>query len=221
MSDLIGRAKELVARADVAIAAAPKTKIGIAAAPRRHPAVTGNIVTAIDATSSRSKEWAAKKRLQDQVIKLIPEHYNVGLAVYHNDVDTFVFANRRKLRALAADIDCTGVMECLPAVLARVVNIRNMAAVINITDDSAACDEGVCQYVETLRERGTRVFILLDFSDGGPPVYMPGIFAWIAARTNGAVLPFHPASLPKLLRYLNGSTASVSQWFARGGSLSL
>jgi hypothetical protein len=221
MSDLIGRAKGLLARADVAIAAAPKTKISIAAAPPRQPALTGsNLVAAIDATSSRSKGWAAKKRLQDQVIKLIPEHYNVALAVYHNDLDTFVFGNRRKLRALAADIYCTGVMECLPAVLARAVNIRNMAAVINITDESSACDEEVCQYVETLRERGTRVFILLDFSDGGPPVYIPGIFAWVAARTNGAVLPFHPAALPKLFRYLNGSTASVSQWFTRG-SLSL
>jgi len=193
----------LIARARAAIAT-PKTNLLVSAPPPRQ---SGKLVVAIDATSSRTGYWDAAKALHDLVLQMLPERCEVALAVYHNSVDTFTpfVSNRRKLRDLAAAINCDGLMECLPEVLARAVNIRDVAAVINITDMSAACAPVACRYAEALRSRGTRVFILLDPPSACVAVNSLDIFARIARRTGGAVLPFHASSLPNLLRYLNAS----------------
>jgi hypothetical protein len=38
-----------------------------------------------------------------------------------------------------------------------------------------------------------------------PRGFIPPVYAEVTARTGGLVLPFEDASVPKLLRYLNGS----------------
>jgi hypothetical protein len=171
--------------------------------PPRQPALTGKVVVAIDATSSRLIEWNKTKARQDGVFKLVPQQYEIALAVYHNDVDTFTpfTSDRRKLRTLAAGIDCNGGIECLHEVLARVVKIKDVAAVVNITDTSAYCDTVAREYAETLRARGTQVFCLLDWPNND--CIAQDIFVEIAARTGGAVLPFTLWSLPKLRRHLD------------------
>jgi len=174
-------------------------------------------VVSIDATTSRLGCWDAAKALQDRFLEALPGQYEIALAVYHNDVDTFTpfMSNRRKLRRIAAGIDCNGVRECLPEVLACVATIKDVAAVINITDASAECERVACEHAETLRAHGTQVFVLLDSSYGGVAGYtpaIPAIFEWIAAHTGGAVLPFDASALPKLLRYLNGSNIGACRY---------
>jgi hypothetical protein len=197
---LLARAREAAeTRRQTPAVAPPKITIAREATVNR----AARLVVAIDATFSRHYNWTAAKALHDRILELLPRQYEVALAVYHDDVDTFTpfTSNRRKLRALAAQIDCTGAHECLPEVLARVVEIEDTLAVINITDESASCDPVACEYAETLSAHGTRVFILLD-SDA---INAPAIFASIASRTGGAVLPFDESGLRMLLRYLNGS----------------
>ena len=125
---------ELLARAQVAIAAAPKPEILVAAAPPRRAAGRGKLVVAIDATGSRITKWDDAKTLQDRVLKWLPGE--VALAVYGNDLHTFTpfTSNRRKLRALAADICCEGGTTRLLEILTRVVEINDASAVIYITD---------------------------------------------------------------------------------------
>jgi hypothetical protein len=198
---LLARAREAAAetRPQTRVAAPPKMPIAREATVNR----AARLVVAIDATASRSNNWdAAKKALHDRILELVPRQYEIALAVYHNDVDTSTpfTSNRRRLRALAAKIDCTGLHERLPEVLARVVGIKDTAAVINITDVSASCDPVAGDYAATLGARGTRVFTLLEPDVANPPA----IFTSIASRTGGAVLPFDELGLQMLLRHRNG-----------------
>lgn len=197
----------LLGLAQVTVGSAPKTEVLVSPAPPRQLALTGKLVVSIDATSSRSDEWGDAKALHDRTLTVLPRQCGIALAVYHCALDTFTpfMWNRRGLRSLAAGIDCTGWKECVPEVLAHVVKIRDdVAAVINITDASADCGPVAREYAETLRARRTRIFVMLDASYGGT-ANAPAIFASIAARTGGAVLPFSSSGLQTLLQHLNGS----------------
>ena len=76
---------------------------------------------------------------------------------------------------------------------------------INITDLTAQCDMTAYNFADRLRKRGTRVSILTD------PLVEPQfynrpthkLFAWIAAHTGGALLPFEAHTLPALLDHFN------------------
>ena len=113
---------------------APKMKIRVAAPP---PPRARLVVVAIDGSSSRSDQWPEKKALHDAVLTTIPGHFEVALAVYRNDLDTFTsfMSDRRKLRTIAAHVDANGCSEFLPDVLARVVKITAAVDVIHITDE--------------------------------------------------------------------------------------
>jgi hypothetical protein len=206
---------DLIARARAALSAPPKTRILAAAPPPPRVLVSNNtryrrkLVVAIDATASRYRGWTAARAMHDRILKSLPERFEVALAVYHNDLDTFTpfMSNRHGLRARASRLDCDGMRECLPEVLARVAKINDAVDVINISDASAECRPVAREYAETMRARGGRLFLLLDPSDGMSPGYTPPIYAEMAARTGGAVLPFHASRLSELLRFLDQSIA--------------
>jgi hypothetical protein len=64
---------QLLARAQAAIAVAPEPKILVAAAPPQPAAIAAKLVVSIDATGSRSVDFPAARKLQDRLIKLLPQ----------------------------------------------------------------------------------------------------------------------------------------------------
>jgi hypothetical protein len=204
---------QLLARAQAAIAVAPEPKILVAATPPQPAPTADKLVVSIDATGSRSVDFPAARKLQDRLIKLLPQRYDIALAAYGEDLHTFTpfTLNRRKLRTLAADIRCKSGATRLLEILARVIDVEDVSAVIYITDGFEECRLAACEYAETLRARGTRIFVLLD-ADYDGVVRTPAIFAWIAARTGGAVIPFDATGLRTLLRYLNGSIVGAYRY---------
>ena len=167
------------------------------------------VVVAIDATTSRYWYWETARFLQDCLLAQLPASA-IALAVYAHGLDTFTpfIAERNWLRARAARIRCDGGRECLPDVLRHTAKLRNVDIVVNVSDGSAACDVTACQYADRLRAQGTRVIILSDpvaKCDYGQPAQK--IYAWIAARTGGALLPFDAPSLTALLHHVNHGIA--------------
>jgi hypothetical protein len=204
---------ELLARAHAALAVSPATGMRIAAAPPRQSVRPGKLLVAIDATASRLMGgWEATKALQDRVLKLLPAQFEVALAAYGGDLHTLTpfTSNRRKLRALAARIECEGGTTRLLEILARLG--EGVGAVIYITDTFEECRETAVEHAVALRARGTRLFVLFDSGDGKPAVDTHVILASMATHTGGAALPFSASGLRELLRYLNGSIVGAYRY---------
>jgi hypothetical protein len=200
---------ELLERAQ-AVIEAPAKQIFVAA-PLPEPAPPVKLIVSIDGTTSRWTGWEEKRALHVRMIEMLPEQYEIALAAYHNDVDTFTpfMRDRRRLRRLAASIECRGGHECLPEVLARIVKIRGVTASVNVTDASAFCAPVAADHAEKLRKCGVPVFILLDPSVWSTWPDTFALFTRIAERTGGAVLPFDASGLQDLLRRLNTSTVKA------------
>ena len=161
------------------------------------------LVFAVDATASRSAAWEAAKELTDALFQALPGTLDVALAVHGgNKVHTFTqyVSDAHKLRDLAASIKCKAGETRLLDILDRVTWETPKAQVVvyigDCFEESARKAQGLA---DKLKAQGTRVIILQDGHDGKAA----DVFASIAARSGGAVLPFDLTSLKRLRELLS------------------
>lgn len=181
--------------------------------PQHAPA---RLVVSIDATSSRLAYWPRAVELHDCLLEFLPQQFAVALAVYRNGLDTFTpfFTDRARLRARAARIKCDGMVECVPEVLAHASKLPDVAAVINVTDLTAACEpRKAFKFTERLCRRGTAVSFLVDPVPDGATASdeTRETFEWIARTTGGEFLSFEASALPWLFDHLNAMTTRCTR----------
>jgi hypothetical protein len=152
------------------------------------------LLFAVDGTHSRAVAWAAAKRLTDSLFKALPGSLDVALAVHGGGrLHTFTHftADPGELRDLASGVTCQLGSTRLLDILKRVLKIRGVSTVLYI-GDAFEEDEGEARRIAAaLGKRRTRVIILHD----GPPL---DVFAVIAERSGGALLPFDASAIDAL-----------------------
>ena len=152
------------------------------------------LVLAVDATASREPAWEAAKRVTDTLFTTLPGELDVALAVHGGShVHTFTpfTTDAATLRDRAASVYCRSGQTRLLDILARVQEQGGVKVVVYIGDvyeESLA--EGLA-LADALRLRGTKLVVLHDTTTGGRE--HAEIFAQLAERTGGCVLPFHTA----------------------------
>ena len=173
-------------------------------APARIVRPRGKLVFGVDATGSRSVEWDAARRLTDTLFKALPGELDVALAVHGGGkLHTFTpfLSDAGSLRKIAAAIKCrvggTRLLDILGAVP------QGVGVVVYIGDSFEESRADAMRLADALKAQGTRVIILFDGGDGdNEGVFRDrstgDVFAEIAARTDGAVLPFDIPALGKL-----------------------
>jgi hypothetical protein len=175
-----------------------------AVAPARTiPVRAAKLVFAVDATGSRAVEWDAARRLTDVLFKALPGELDIALAVHGGGkLHTFTefLSDGGKLRKIAARIQCLGGATRLLDILAHTLKIGGVGTVLYIGDSFEESAIKAVQLADALKEQGTRVIILFDRrgSEGFRDESTEDVFAAIAERTGGAVLPFDISALGKL-----------------------
>jgi hypothetical protein len=157
------------------------------------------VVFAFDATASREPAWSMAVPLTDALLAALPGKVDVALAVHGgSELHTFTpfTSNGNKLRDQAATVRCRAGHTRLLDILARTLETEGVSVVIYIGDVFEESNRRGRKLADALKAHGTRLIILHD--NGSPDIYGVGIFADMAARTGGAVLPFDASALPKL-----------------------
>src|SRR5271168_3731227 len=170
---------------------------------RAIPVRAAKLVFAVDATGSRAVEWDAARRLTDVLFKALPGELDIALAVHGGgEVHTFTefLSDAAKLRKIAARICCKTGGTRLLDILAQVLQTEGVGVVVYIGDSFEESAIKAVQLADALKEQGTRVIILFDRrgSEGFGDESTEDVFAAIAGRTGGAVLPFDISALGKL-----------------------
>jgi hypothetical protein len=174
-------------------------------APPPKPAPRSKVVFAFDGTASRQPAWETAVPLTDSLLGALPDQLDVALAVFGgNKVHTFTsFTSQAgKLRDRAARVRCMAGATCMLEILDRVLKIRDVSTVVYIGDTFEESERHGRKYADALKAHGTRLIILHDYWPGTFSNER-GIFAEMAARSGGTVLPFEAASLPKLKELLS------------------
>jgi len=178
-------------------------------APARVVRPRGKLVFGFDATGSRSVEWDAARRLQDVLFKAVPGELDVALAVHGGGrLHTFTpfLSDAGKLRKIAAGIRCQTGGTRLLDILAQVP--EGVGVVLYIGDSFEESPIEAARLADALKAQGTRVIILFDRHDFSQRT-TEDVFAEIAERTGGAVLPFDISAL-KHLRDLLAAVAVLA-----------
>jgi hypothetical protein len=161
------------------------------------------LVLAVDATASREPAWTAAKQLTDSVFTALPGELEMALAVHGGSrVHTFTgfVTNADALRSIAAQVRCKAGQTRLIDILHRVLRIERVRVVVYIGDVFEESKSMARRLAKALGQKGTRVIIL---HDGSPyDSEHREVFEDIAARTEGAVLPFDASALDKLAELL-------------------
>ena len=176
--------------------------------PDAVPAARKRLVFAFDATASRSDAWDAAKGLTDTLLGTLPGQLDVALAVHGGEkLHTFTgfTANAGKLRDKAAGVQCRAGFTKLLDILRRVDSLGNVDVVLYIGDAFEESEAKAAKLADRLGQGGTRVVILQDGDDDDAR----GVFAGIAERTGGALLPFNISSL-KRVRELTEAVAVLA-----------
>jgi hypothetical protein len=165
------------------------------------------LVFAVDATESRSTAWEVSRELTDDLINALPGQLHVALAVFGgNTVHTFTpfLSNAHELRKIAAGINCMGGRTMLNPILRRALEEDGVNVVTYIGDSFEESAPEAYALADALKDRGTRVIVLYDrvIDQPGFTDSAAGVFAAIAAKTGGAVLPFDISSVAKLKKLL-------------------
>jgi von Willebrand factor type A domain len=184
------------------------TKAGAGPAVARPAAVAkfeprARLVFAVDATASRSAAWETAKGLTDTLIGALPGQLEVSLAVHGGDrVHTFTefSTSARKLRKVAAAVRCKVGATRLLEILARVLGSEGVRVVVYIGDTFEECETEARVTADMLGARGIRIIILHDTS--GRHYSGGDVFADMARRTGGAVIPFDPSAVRRLRELL-------------------
>jgi hypothetical protein len=161
------------------------------------PPLMGRMVLAVDATGSRQPTWEAAKQLTNTLFHAVPDVLQVALAVHGGGkVHTFTdfLPNARALRKMAAGVECrAGGTQLLP-ILRRVAGIEGVGVVLYIGDAFEESASKAIQLADQLRANGTRLIVLFEGSD----LHAHSVYADLAARTEGALLPFDLSALGRL-----------------------
>jgi hypothetical protein len=179
----------------------PASRVPVPAAPAApvKPVPRPRLVFAVDATSSRAAAWEAAKKLTDALFAALPGELEVALAVHGGSrVHTFTpfLPDAGALRPLAARVRCQAGYTKLLDILGRVLELEDVGVVVYVGDVFEESEKQARKTADALAKRGTRVIILHD--TGGQDLDEGHIFADIATRTGGAVLPFNSSALEPL-----------------------
>lgn len=173
------------------------------------PVVRARLLFAFDATASREWAWEGSKKVTDALFEVLPGKLDVALAVHGGSrVHTYTryFTEAGRLRDRAARIRCETGETRLLDILARVTQETPAAeVVVYIGDAFEESKPKASRLADRLKAQGTRVIILQDGCDGETA----DVFANIAARSGGALLPFDLSSLERL-RELLGAVAVLA-----------
>jgi hypothetical protein len=185
------------------LAIAPKRDrddlIAAAVAAARRP----RLVLAVDATGSREPAWETAKQVTDTLFLALPGQLDVALAVHGGSLmHTFTefVADPAILRDRAASVRCRGGQTRLLDILDRVRAEEGVKVVVYIGDVFEESLHAGLAAADALKLRGTRLIVLHDTATGGQE--HADVFAQLAGRTGGCVLPFDAAAIDRLREML-------------------
>jgi hypothetical protein len=173
-------------------------------APPPKPAQRSKLVLGFDATASREHAWQTATVLTDAILASMPDQLDLALAVHGGETYSIspFSSNANELRDRAAGIRCRAGETRLLPILARVLKITGVSTIVYIGDTLEESERQARRYADALKAQGTRLIILHDYFPGTFS-NEKGIFAEMAARSGGTILPFETSSLPKLKNLLS------------------
>jgi hypothetical protein len=149
-----------------------------------------------DATASRAGSWSRATKLTDTLLTALPDRLAVALAVHGGGrlhTLTRYTTSPAKLRDKAAGVCCEAGGTRLLDILAHSAALQ-ADLVLYIGDSFEESGSKAGELADQLQRCGTRVIILQEGNDE----YARSIFAEIADRTGGAVLPFDVSSFDRV-----------------------
>lgn len=161
--------------------------------------VTGErkrLLIGFDATASRAATWAQAARLTKTLIDTLPGQLEVALAAHGGSrlhTVTQYTTDAAWLRTRAARISCEAGYTRMVDMLADTAALK-ADMIVYIGDSFEELASEAQKAVDQLAKGGTRVIILQEGFDS----YAGGVFAEIADRTGGAVLPFDISSFDRI-----------------------
>jgi hypothetical protein len=160
-------------------------------------AITGRrLLIGFDATASREQTWKQATRLTDTLIATLPGELAVSLAVHGGGrlhTVTRYTTDAGRLRDKAAGIRCQGGYTKLLDLLSHAAALQ-ANCVLYIGDSCEESGGRARKVADQLAKRGVRVIILQEGEDS----YARDVFAEIAERTGGALLPFDISSFDRI-----------------------
>jgi hypothetical protein len=174
----------------------PRGLRAIVGAVRDYGEEPRRLLVGFDATGSREPTWRQASRLTDTLIRTLPDRLQVALAVHGGGRLKFVTrytTNAAALRGKAAEVQCEAGGTRLLDILADPAALKaDVVLYIGDSFEESASQAG--KLADKLRQCGTRVIILQEGDDD----YARSIFAEIAERTGGALLPFDISSFDRV-----------------------
>lgn len=173
------------------------------------------MVFGFDATASREPAWETARQVTDALVKALPGALDVALAVHGGGkLHTFTAftSDARTLRDHAASVTCraggTRMLAILSECLSR-ENIRVVTYIGDVYEESPARGRALA---DALGASGIKLIVLHDTSDWRARRDAE-IFADLAGRTGGCVLPFDASAVGRLREHLEAVAV-----FAVGGT---
>jgi hypothetical protein len=149
-----------------------------------------------DATGSRAESWNRAKELTDTLLGTLPGRLKVGLAVHGGGrlhTLTSFTTDAAKLRRTAAKVRCqVGYTRLLDILTDKAALEADLLLYIGDMFEESAARAG--KAADRLAKCGTRVIILQEGDDNNARE----VFADIAERTGGALLPFDISSFDRI-----------------------
>lgn len=158
------------------------------------------LIFAIDATASREPSWNAARQVTDSLFTALPGALDIALAVHGGSfLHTFTdfSANPGALRDRAAGITClTGRTQLLP-ILSRALSNPGVRVVLYIGDVFEESPMRARRLADAMGARGITLIVLHDTVDWQARRDAE-LFADLARRTGGCVLPFDASAVQRL-----------------------
>jgi hypothetical protein len=154
------------------------------------------LLLGLDATASREATWKHAKRMTHTLIETLPGQLEVALAAFGGGrlhTVTRYTTDPGKLGVKAAKIYCEAGYTKLLDLLSHAAAL-NADVVLYIGDAFEESPRRAGKIADRLGKRGTRVIILQEGDDG----HAADVFAEIAERTGGALLPFDISSFDRI-----------------------
>ena len=154
------------------------------------------LLIGFDATASRERTWRQSGRLMDTLLATLPGQLEVALAAHGGGrlhTVTRYTTNAGKLRDRAARVYCeAGYTRLLDMLSHQAALAADVVVYVGDCFEESARQAG--KIADKLGKRETRVIILQEGDDGSAR----DVFAEIAERTGGALLPFDISSFDRI-----------------------
>lgn len=158
------------------------------------------LIFGVDATASREPAWATARQVTDALFTALPGELDIALAVHGGSfLHTFTdfTANPATLRDRAAAITCrSGRTQLLP-ILSRALSNPGVRVVLYIGDVFEESPARARRLADALGAQGTKLIVLHDTTDWDARRDAE-LFADLARRTGGCVLPFDATAVQRL-----------------------